>query len=143
MIFFCRGVDESVFEECRKNFKGTIYSSGWIPIDDLLALYPKVNYFLSFPGNPTAIRSKVYEYMSYGKPLIILYDDDSDVNVRTFSRYPACLSIDERLKNSEQINEVENYLENTKECEINFEKVEELYPLDTVSAYTALIERIV
>lgn len=143
LIFFCRGVGETDFEECRKNFRGTIQSSGWIPLNDLLSLYPMVDYFLSFPGNPTAIRSKVYEYMSYGKPLILLYDDDNDVNVSTFSKYPACIALDERCAVDGNAKKIEPYIIDNKKMQIPFEDVEELFPRDTVSYYVKLIDKIV
>lgn len=143
LIFFSRGVSESDFANYKNNFKGTIHLSGWIPINDLLSLYPDVDYFLSFPGNPTAICSKVYEYMSYGKPLVLLYDDDNDVNVSTFSRYPACLSLDERLASDKHIHSLEEYIMRTKNVSISFEEVEKLFPNDTASAYQNLIESMI
>lgn len=143
LIFFSRGVSESDFDKCRKSFKGTIQTSGWIPLDDLLSLYPKIDYFMSFPGNPTAICSKVYEYMSYGKPLILLYDDNNDVNVSTFSKYPACIAIDERRAVDDNVEMTERYIIDSTNIQIPFEEVEELFPCDTVSAYIKLIDKII
>lgn len=143
LIFFSRGVPESDFDNYKTNFKGSMCFSGWIPINDLLSLYPNVDYFLSFPGNPTAIRSKVYEYMSYGKPLVLLYDDDNDVNVSTFSRYPACLSLDQRCASEKHILQIEEYLLQTKNVIVPFEQVEELFPNDTATAYQNLIESLI
>lgn len=143
LIFFSRGVLESDFANYRKNFRGTMQFSGWIPINELLALYPNVDYFLSFPGNPTAICSKVYEYMSYGKPLLLLYDDDNDVNVSTFSRYPVCLALDERQASDNHINRVEDYILRTQKICVPFDEVEKLFPNDTVSAYLDLIENMI
>ena len=77
--------------------------------------------------------------MSYGKPLILLYDDNLDVNVATFSRYPTCLAIDERKQSIDNIVRLENYIETTQNVETPFEVVEQLFPKDTVSAYVNLI----
>ena len=138
LIFFSRGVSVEDFSRFGNSFKGSIQTNGWIPIDELLALYSKMDYFLSFPGIPTAIRSKVFEYMSYGKPLLLLYDDDSDVNVSTFSRYPFCLSVDQRRSANDNSKIVETYLIENKGKYVNFNDVERLFPYDSISAYINL-----
>ena len=81
--------------------------------------------------------------MSYGKPLVLLYDDDNDVNVSTFSRYPACLSLDQRCASDKHIHHIEEYLLQTKKVIVPFERVEELFPNDTASAYKNLIESMI
>lgn len=138
LIFFSRGVSEEEFSVFKNNFKGTIQTNGWIPLEELLALYPSVDFFMSFPGNPTAICSKVFEYMSYGKPLLLIYDDDNDVNVATFSRYPFCHSIDKRKPAKNNSKAVEAYLAENTGKKIVFEEVERIFPYDTVSAYVDL-----
>lgn len=140
LIFFSRGVSENVFSELRATFKGTLQNSDWIPHKELLGLYNHVDFFVSFPGLPTAIRSKVFEYMSYGKPLILLYDDETDVNVTTFSRYPACLSVDERTCTKDKVKAMESYLDEYKEKKIPFEQVLRLFPLDSAMAYVDIID---
>lgn len=143
LIFFSRGVSNSDFEHLQKQFKGSIQFSGWIPLNDLLALYPSVDFFVSYPGVATAIRSKVYEYMSYGKPLVLLYDDDQDVNVSTFSCYPACLALDERRPAEDYAKIVEPYLLEKLHVSVPFEEVEKSFPDDTAEAYVRLIESLV
>lgn len=142
LVFFSRGVSESDFERFRKTFKGSIESSDWIPVDHLLALYSKVDVFVSFPGNPRSVCSKVYEYMSYGKPLLLLYDDDSDVNVATFTRYPACLCVDERKDPGQNTLSVEEYIAKHKGTTVPFAEVERLFPTDMVAAYVKQIDKI-
>lgn len=142
LIFFSKGVSDEDFARLKCQFKGTIYSSPWIKLNELLALYPHIDFFLSFPGNPTAIRSKVFEYMSYGKPLLLLYDDDKDVNIHTFSKYPANLAIDERKDPSHYIQITSDFLKEMQGKNIPFDDVEKLFPEDTVSAYVSLINKL-
>lgn len=143
LIFFCKGVDKEDLNTCQQLFKGTVFFSGWIPVEELLALYSRIDFFISFPGNPASICSKVYEYMSYGHPLILLYDDDTDVNVRTFSSYPAFIAVDERKNVTENSKAMERFIEQNKDTFVPFEKVEELFPYDSVSVYLQLIEEII
>lgn len=142
LIFFSRGVSDNEFQRLQKTFKGTIQFSGWIPLDDLLSLYPKVDVFVSFPGNPTAIRSKVFEYMSFGKPLMLLFDADNDVNVTTFSRYPAFIALDERKDTLDNLESIEHFIMQNTNNNVSFEEVEKLFPLDTVSSYVKMIDKL-
>lgn len=139
-IVFCRGVGEEKADVLKKTFKGSLQIGGWIPLNDLMALYPLVDYFVSFPGNPNAIRSKVYEYMSYGKPILILYNNDSDVNKAVFSRYPASKMIDVRVPKNENTDGVNGFLAENHTL-IPFEITEELFRLDSPRAYFDEIER--
>ena len=114
----------------------------WIPVEQLLAIYPSVDFFISFPGNPTAIRSKVYDYMSYGKPIMLLYEDDQDVNVQTFSRYPASLSLDVRELANKNLYILERFFSESLGKEIPFETTEALFPDDSAKAYVSLIGKL-
>lgn len=140
LIFFQKGVSSDKWEILKANFKGSIYMSSWIPLSALLALYPKVDFFMSYPGNPTAIRSKLFEYVSFSKPLLLLYDDDSDVNITTFSIYPACHCVDVRQAVDENAPAMSEYLEKAKKITISFEKTEKLFIKDSPQAYIELIE---
>ena len=140
LVFFQRGISSSSWNSLKMRFRGTIYESDWIPLHDLLALYPRVDFFMSYPGNPTAIRSKLFEYVSYGKPIMILYDDDADVNITTFSSYPACSFIDVRLPISERASSVSLFLQDNKGRAIPFDEVESLFSADSPKAYIELID---
>ena len=139
LIFFERGVELDVIRSMGSLFQGKIVVNDWIPLDDLLSIYPSVNFFISFPGLVTAIRSKVFEYMSYGKPLFLLYDNDADVNRATFSLYPAYHAIDTRMNVEEHVLSVDSFIETNMLRNVPFEEVEALFPDDSVQAYVKAI----
>lgn len=139
LIFFARGITHKDLEKLKESFRGNIEYHDWIPLDSLLALYPIVDFFTSFPGNPTSICSKVYEYMSYGKPMLLLYDDDRDVNVSTFSRYPAFMALDVRESVEKNIVPLDRFITENKGRVIPFEITESLFPIDTAKAYVDLM----
>lgn len=143
LIFFARGISHRDFEILKECFIGNIEHHDWIPLDSLLALYPKVDFFTSFPGNPTSICSKVYEYMSYGKPMLLLYDDDRDVNVSTFSKYPAFAALDMRERADKNIVPLERFITENKGKDIPFEVTESLFPSDTAKAYVDLMAGVI
>lgn len=141
LIFFSRGVSNSEFELLRMHFKGSIINLDYIPIRELYGLYTKVDMFMSLSGNPRSISSKCYEYMSYGHPIILFFNDDYDVNVSTFSKYPLSLSID--IRSSEIVNEqiLDNFISSSLGKHVPFSSVEEMFKLDSASAYVDLITK--
>ena len=143
LVFFQRGVSSEKWESLKEKFKGTLYISEWIPLPDLLALYPKVDFFISFPGNPTAICSKLFEYVSFGKAIFVLYDDDSDVNITTFSPYPASHCLDIRRNVSEHSQSLSEYIQAKKDFTISFEEVERMFLKDSPKAYVELIDEMI
>lgn len=81
--------------------------------------------------------------MSYGKPLLLLYDDDRDVNVSTFSRYPAFTALDVRERAENIIVPLDRFITENKGKEIPFEMTEKLFPSDTAKAYVDLITGVI
>lgn len=142
LIFFSRGLSDADFNELRSNFTGTIQSPGYIPIEELLTIYKDVDAFMSFPGDINSIRSKVFEYMSYGHPLLLLYDNSQDVNVKTFSKYPLCKSLNLMDSKSSNAKELDNFINKMIGKLVPFCEVSRLFPLDTPAAYVNLIKNL-
>lgn len=143
LIFFARGVDLNEIIGLGKDFKGQIKASDWIPLNELLSIYPSVDFFMSYPGIITAIRSKVFEYMSYGKPILLFYDNDNDVNIHTFSKYPVYKAIDIRRPVDDYVVEIESFLDLYRNTNVPFEVTEQLFPKDSVKAYVELISNLI
>ena len=109
---------------------------------ELLSVYRQVDAFISFPGDVYSICSKCYEYMSYGHPMIVLYNDPDDVNVSTFSEYPLCQTICIEELEVENAKIFDRFIETNLGKSIPFETVESLFISDTPKAYTNLIKNI-
>lgn len=139
LIFFSKGYSESGFDNLRSCFKGSIQTPGYIPVAELLSVYRKVDAFVSFPGDVNSICSKCYEYMSYAHPMIVLYDNPQDVNVRTFSKYPLCLTLNVETNASETAKCFDDFIDESLGKSVSFETVEEMFLLDTPKAYVNLI----
>ena len=139
LFFFSRGIPDEEFARLRDVFKGSIYNFDYIPLSELYSLYSKVDIFLSLPGNPRSICSKCYEYMSYGHPMVLFYDDNADVNVTTFVTYPLTVSIDARVAPSDNVESLEQFIKNSIGKSVPFEMVKNLFKSDSASAYVDLI----
>lgn len=140
IILLTKGISKEKVFDLKIKFKGSLQISDWIPLSDLMNLYHDIDFFVSFPGIPTAIRSKVYEYMSYGKPLILFYEKDNDVNNETFSHYPLCLSVDVRKNIFDNTESIEQYIIQNNGNILPFEAIEIIYRTDSPSVYVDIID---
>ena len=140
LLFFCQGIDDKTKEQITKKFKGNISISGYIPLNELLSLYYQVDIFISFPGDTYSIRSKCYEYMSYGHPMVVFYDNIEDVNKATFSKYPLCLTQDVNRSVGQRANDFDMFIERTLGQQVPFSTVENLFLSDTPKAYVDFIK---
>lgn len=122
-----------------------IKDNGSLPSSMVYGELDKADYLVAV-GNSISnqVPSKIFEYLSFGKPIIYFYEIDNDSNVEILKKYPYGLCI------RQNDNEIESNLSKLKEfCKKNknrilsFDKVAKIFP-DALPEYTAnLIERIV
>ena len=144
IIFFSVGMTAEEFEELKIDFKGEIIYNGYIPVKELCSIYTKADILLSASGDSQSVRSKCFEYISYGKPMVLVYGEDNDVNIHTFSKYPNSVSVDARKSVEGNAAIIDQYIENNINRTVAFEVVEELFKKDTPKAYVELLaQRIV
>lgn len=141
LIFFSRGYSNADFDQLKKKFKGTIQNMGYIPNRELLSVYNYVDFFMSFPGDINSICSKCYEYMSYGHPMLLFYSDIRDVNISTFSKYPLFEAVNINNELNDSVELLSRFLCRKGE-KVDFEKMENLFPLDTPKSYVELIDNV-
>ena len=138
LIFFSVGMTAEEFEALKIDFKGEIIHNGYIPVEELCSMYTKADILLSASGDSQSVRSKCFEYMTYGKPMVLVYGEDNDVNIQTFSIYPNSVSIDARKSVVENASIINQYIENNINRTVAFDVVEELFKKDSPKAYVEL-----
>ena len=142
IVFFSRGEKEAV-EAIAKDFKGTIVYHDYIPLAELHTIYRHADYLLNVSHiNANMVPSKIFEYMSYGKPIISTYVTDGDAAKRYISKYPESVCLD--LKSSYEDNQtaLNGFLNKTHHF-VSFEKVIELFPENTPERYMEVIEQLI
>jgi len=96
--------------------------------------------FLIAVGNTTSSQSpsKIFEYMSFGKPIIYFLNNSKDSNLTVLSKYPLSLVIDNNLSDIEAKNKIIKYLEEVENLnsKINIKKTLELFN-DATPSYTS------
>ena len=76
------------------------YLHGWVSHDELVNLLYEADIFVNIAEKSgRQISSKIFEYMSMGKPILHIYKSDTDVNLRYLMKYPLalCLKADDML----------------------------------------------
>ena len=139
LVFFGRGEKEAVEIEA-KNFKGTIVYHDYIPLSELHTMYRHADYLLNVSHiNANMVPSKIFEYMSYGKPIISTYVTDGDAAQRYVSRYPEGICID--LKKPVERNVVVlNDFMRREHNSVEFEWVKEEFKDNTPERFLEVIE---
>lgn len=85
------------------------------------------------------VPSKIFEYISYGKPILYLYSNLNDKNLEVLKKYPlaSCLLQNrEDLKNN--LFEIIDFCEKYSESSITFEEAVSIYP-DATPEHTATV----
>ncbi|MCW6675851.1 glycosyltransferase [Aerococcaceae bacterium NML180378] len=84
-----------------------VHLKGWLPKLELDNVYENADVFVSIAEKTgKQISSKIFDYMSYGKPIIHVYFSPEDVNLKYLRKYPnaLCLLADEsRLREQRAI----------------------------------------
>ena len=143
LILFARGISESELEKISRDFKGNIVLSDWIPLDKLFAVYSKADVCIAFSGYSSSVSSKVYEYMCFGKPIALFYAADDDATRIACQPYPHFIAVDMRkgVKDNRQL--FDTFIDSNLNKEIPFDKVEQLFPTATASAYVKLLDSMI
>lgn len=112
--------------------------------EELIKIYNEADAFLNIGvNNPNAISGKIFEYFSYGKPVISTYYIDNEACLPYIGKYPKGLAIDE--KNSDillQANKIVDFIYNCADISLDMESLKKIFKNNMPSAYIELIDRI-
>ena len=120
---------ESAFRLTGELNARNITISGPVDRDILLREYKDADCLLNI-GNTMEdqMPSKIFEYMSYGKPIISTYRIENDTSKEIVENYPAGLCIDERTENLENVaKQIEIFLSGELP-NIDFNLLKNIYP---------------
>ena len=120
---------ESAFRLTNELNASNITVSGPIDRDILMKEYEEADCLLNI-GNTMVdqMPSKIFEYMSYGKPIISTYRIENDTSKEIVEKYPAALCIDERTENFDNVaKQIEIFL-SRKSPNIDFNILKNIYP---------------
>jgi glycosyltransferase involved in cell wall biosynthesis len=138
LVFFSKGAEDAL-NAAIKEFKGTIIRHDYIPIRELHTIYRHSDYLLNISHiNPNMVPSKLFEYISYGKPIISAFVTDGDAAQRCISRYPDGISVDLKKEEKDNIALLDDFFGKNHE-KVPFHTVKESFKESTPESYLELI----
>ncbi len=113
----------------------------YIPNQELSNVLLNADFLVNFGvNNPNAISAKIFEYMSYGKPIISTYYIDNEACLPYLKKYPLGLCIDERMTVEENVISLEKFIEKNLHKTVEFEGIKRMFPLNLPESYAKVIE---
>lgn len=139
VVFFSKGVTYKDETYWRDNFKGNITFHGYIPLPELHTIYRHADFLLNISSiNPNLIPSKIFEYMSFGKPIISAFQTDGDAAKRYLEKYPEACVIDLKMDMQHKVDATSGFLELDHEA-VSFNEVARIYSDNTPGSYVETI----
>ena len=84
-----------LFENAVRETDGKIIMSEFVSHDEILRVYENSDVFINV-GNLVKMQtpSKIFDYMSYSKPIVHFYSDNDDTSIKYFNEYKNVCYID-------------------------------------------------
>lgn len=110
-----------------------IFMGGQVPHKKINDILLNANVLINIGSdNPRQIPSKIFEYMSFGKPIISFYKNEEEPSLPYLRKYPLSLIIKEDWdKLEENAIVISDFINDTREKRVPFSTVENLFPENT------------
>ncbi len=112
------------FEDIQKAYQNYVEFKPWVPADKMGCILTSANFLVNFAtSDGHQISSKIFDYISRGKPIIHFYKAEHDGNLVYLRKYPLALCINENMPLEENVEIIKNWCRNNKYAHLNFEEV--------------------
>lgn len=140
--FVGRSEVNNIIEKEKKEVDYEISCSGHVEHDELNKILNNADIFLHLGvSNSNAISGKIFEYMSYGKPIIALYFDDDEAALPYLKKYPLSCCINTRKTSFTEAGKIiSDFIKSCNGKTISLKEVKELFYTSTTGAFVHEIE---
>lgn len=137
IMFFSTGLDGiAKTKRALKDFKGTFLIHPYVEKRLLDSIAANSQILLNLGGpNPNMVPSKIYEYVSLGKPIISTYYIDDESSKQRLGNYPSALCLDTRKPIQESVKSLDIFIEKKLNTLVDFSIVRDLFPINTPQAF--------
>lgn len=131
-------IDEKIIIERKK-----IIFYGNVSKNEVLVALNNADILINISNTSTTqIPSKIYEYISTGKPIINLYSIDNDLCKKILDSYPLSISIKYlELENDESIRKINTFIIQNRTKKVSFDIISKDYIENTPSYVTSIINK--
>ena len=142
ILFFSKGLSKKDQQKLSDSFKGSIVFHEYIPLGELHTIYRHSDFLLNISHiNANMTPSKIFEYMSYGKPIISTYFTNGDAAKKYLDIYPESIVINQQESEEENINKMEKFLVSNHPI-VEFKIVQELFSLNTPEKFVEILREL-
>lgn len=122
-------IGDTNYEPLKKETVSNIKYLPFLPHEQLDKYLRNSDIFLNLGvKNASTISGKIFEYASYGKPIISTFSIDNESCINYLKKYPKHLLIDERIDNFDhQAENVEQFILNNYNFTIPFSEISSIY----------------
>lgn len=115
----------------------------FMPHEDIIQILEKSDILLNIGNNiPYMVPSKIFEYMSFGKPIISTYSINNEPSKAYLKNYPLALVIEEDWGNVElNAKKVEKFILETLGKRIDYDRINKIYYKNTPEAFADIIRK--
>ncbi|MBU3197377.1 hypothetical protein KPL26_11980 [Clostridium algidicarnis] len=127
--FYSSGDCEDVINQYSKLRNVSINQYGYVGIEELKNAYSCTDIFISIGNkNMDNVTSKIFEYISIGKPIIHFYYNDDDPTLNLLNDYPLSICIKQDYSDIDNlINELKDFCNKGNTKSMSFNEVSEIY----------------
>ncbi len=141
LIFIGKSDIGQIIEDEKKSFPGELIQLDFLPHNELAPILKGADVLLHLGvSNDNAISGKIFEYMSYGKPIISIYFKEKEATLPYFKKYPLSCCINSNTVLFEDAKkQLNDFLQKSIEKEISYDDVYRLFYTSTPEAFCEII----
>lgn len=125
-----------LFENCPEN----VVYLGQVSHEEVIDLLKHSNILLNLGVRvSSAISGKIFEYMTFGKPIISTFSINDEACIPYLEKYPLSLLLDERMNPDKQVKVLNDFIEKNKSLRIPVNKVKSIFSESTPEAFSKIL----
>lgn len=144
IIFVGENNCPNIFEKSKSalNEKLTLYDR--VPYNKAQEIMIEADILINLGNNNSSmVPSKIFEYMSMGKPIISTYCIDDEPSITYLKKYPLALLLDERNEDIfSEAKKIEVFIKENIDRQIPYNLVEDKFKLNTPKAFVKEVEKL-
>ncbi|MGL6115403.1 MAG: glycosyltransferase [Cetobacterium sp.] len=138
------GDNKFLDEEIKQKKLNNVFNIGMISHEEVIKQIEKANILLSIGNKGTnQLPSKIFEYMSYQKPIIHVFFDENDAALNYLKKYPLIILINANDSLEKQIKILEEKIVELEEKNIDLKNLVNIFYENTAIPFSNILENII
>lgn len=133
----------SIFQPYIDKTNGKIKYLGYQPHNKVTEMEQKADCLINIGStNPYTISGKIFEYMTFLKPIISTFSIEDEPSIKYLEKYKPVLFVDEKDDWQHSANEIIKFLDNGEQSKIDDDTLKKLFYNNTPEAFIDVIDNL-